>query len=177
MDKSESYLLAPKYRDCYEGLKKSYDLDKTFFSTYGKVYSLKMSQKDKDKDEDPSAGLDRGLKKRKTSKDAEPAKGPKGKESISISSKSDKSKSKSFRKSVQLEEPEFKVADSDMLYDQEENPDNDDEPKEKLETGTFTSIFKYPALKQLAIKRRDEYGFVFRPCLVGVTCETVRIDL
>ncbi|GJZ23359.1 hypothetical protein Tco_0560818 [Tanacetum coccineum] len=30
------------------------------------------SRKDKDKDEDPSAGSDRGLKKRKTSKDAEP---------------------------------------------------------------------------------------------------------
>ncbi|GJR64612.1 hypothetical protein Tco_0010677 [Tanacetum coccineum] len=41
-------------------IKKSYDLDKTIFSTYGKVYSLKRSRKDKDKDEDPSAGSDRG---------------------------------------------------------------------------------------------------------------------
>ncbi|GJW08243.1 hypothetical protein Tco_1570666 [Tanacetum coccineum] len=62
MDKSESYLAAPEHRDCYEGLKKSYDLDKTFFSTYDKVYSLKRSQKDKDKDEDPSTGSDQGLK-------------------------------------------------------------------------------------------------------------------
>ncbi|GJU59058.1 hypothetical protein Tco_1236824 [Tanacetum coccineum] len=74
MDKSESYLAAPEHRECYEGLIKSYDLDKTIFSTYGKVYSLKRSQKDKDKDEDPYAGSDRGLKKRKTSKDAEPTK-------------------------------------------------------------------------------------------------------
>nr|GEX02384.1 hypothetical protein [Tanacetum cinerariifolium] len=43
--------------------------------------------------------------------------------------------------------------------------------------GTFTSIFKYPALKQLAIKQGGEYGFVIRPCLVGVTYESVRIDL
>ncbi|GJU13266.1 hypothetical protein Tco_1135662 [Tanacetum coccineum] len=71
MDKSESYLAAPEHRECYEGLKKSYDLDKTFFSTYDKVYSLKRSRKDKDKDEDPSAGSDRGLKKRKTNKDTE----------------------------------------------------------------------------------------------------------
>ncbi|GJR55565.1 hypothetical protein Tco_1406086 [Tanacetum coccineum] len=68
-DKSESYLAAPEHKECYEGLKKSYDLDKTIFSTYGKVYSLKRSRKDKDKDEDPFAGSDRGLKKRKTSKD------------------------------------------------------------------------------------------------------------
>ncbi|GJT26821.1 hypothetical protein Tco_0907096 [Tanacetum coccineum] len=41
-------------------------------SSQPKVYSLKRNRKDKDKDEDPSARLDRGLKKRKTSKDAEP---------------------------------------------------------------------------------------------------------
>nr|GEX71144.1 hypothetical protein [Tanacetum cinerariifolium] len=40
-------------------------------------------------DECPSAGSDRGLKKRKTSKDAEPATGPKNKDSSSRSSKGD----------------------------------------------------------------------------------------
>ncbi|GJW10344.1 hypothetical protein Tco_1576171 [Tanacetum coccineum] len=58
MDKSESYLAAPEHKDCYKGLKNSYKLDKNFFSTYDKVYSLKRSRKDKDKDEDPSAGSD-----------------------------------------------------------------------------------------------------------------------
>ncbi|GKD61226.1 hypothetical protein Tco_1298735 [Tanacetum coccineum] len=131
MDKSESYLAALEHRECYEGLKKSYDLDRTIFSTYGKVYSLKRSRKDKD--EDPSAGSDRGLKKRKTSKDAEPTKCPKAKESQSGSSKGTKSQSKSSRKSVQLEELEFEVADSDMPQDQEENLGKDDEePKEKV---------------------------------------------
>nr|GEV79834.1 RNA-directed DNA polymerase, eukaryota, reverse transcriptase zinc-binding domain protein [Tanacetum cinerariifolium] len=132
MDKSKSYLVAPEHRECYEGLKKSYDLDKTFFSTYGKVYSLKRSRKDKDKDEDPSTGSNRRLKKMKTSKGEKPAKGPKAKESQSNSSKGDKYKSKSSRKFVQSEEPEFEVADSDMPHNQEENPGNDDEPKEKV---------------------------------------------
>ncbi|GJX20339.1 retrovirus-related pol polyprotein from transposon TNT 1-94 [Tanacetum coccineum] len=57
MEKSESYLTAPKHRDCYDGLKKSYALDKDFFFYYD-VYSLKRRSKDKDKDEDPSAGSD-----------------------------------------------------------------------------------------------------------------------
>ncbi|GKC60459.1 hypothetical protein Tco_1088057, partial [Tanacetum coccineum] len=127
MDKSESYLAASEHRECYKGLIKSYDLDKTIFSTYGKVYSLKRSQKDKDKDEDPSAGSDRGLKKRKTSKDAEPTKGPKAKESQSGSSKGTKSQPKSSGKYVQSEEPEFEVADSDMPQDQEGNLGNDDD--------------------------------------------------
>ncbi|GJW33510.1 hypothetical protein Tco_0053542 [Tanacetum coccineum] len=63
MDESQSYLIVVEHRECYDGLIKSCDLDKSLFSTYDKVYSLKRSQKDKDKDEDPSAGSDRGLKK------------------------------------------------------------------------------------------------------------------
>ncbi|GKB72128.1 hypothetical protein Tco_0933540 [Tanacetum coccineum] len=74
MDESQSYLTATEHRECYDRLIKSYDLDKSLFSTYDKVYSLKRSRKDKDKDEDPFAESDRGLKKRKTSKDAEPTK-------------------------------------------------------------------------------------------------------
>ncbi|GKF01632.1 hypothetical protein Tco_0028555, partial [Tanacetum coccineum] len=41
-------------------------LDKDLFDTYGKTYSLKRDREDKDKDEDPPAGLDQGMKKRKT---------------------------------------------------------------------------------------------------------------
>ncbi|GJS15227.1 retrovirus-related pol polyprotein from transposon TNT 1-94 [Tanacetum coccineum] len=127
MNESQSYLTATEHRECYDGLIKSYDLDKSLFSTYDKVYSLKRSRKDKDKDEDPFAGSDRGLKKRNTSKDVEPTKGPKTKESKSGSSKGTKSQSKSSRKSVHAEEPEFEVADSDMPQDQKENLGNDDE--------------------------------------------------
>nr|GEX46241.1 hypothetical protein [Tanacetum cinerariifolium] len=123
MDKSESYLAAPKHTKCYEGLIKSYDLDKTIFFTYGKVYSLK---------------------KRKTSKDAKPAKGPKAKESQSGSSKGDKSQSKSSRKSVQLKELEFEVGDSNMPQDQEENPGNDDEEPKEKPSKTFDELMSTP---------------------------------
>ncbi|GJT58268.1 hypothetical protein Tco_0993322 [Tanacetum coccineum] len=71
MEKSESYLTAPEHRDCYDGLKKYYALEKDCFYSYD-VYSLKRGRKDKDKDEDPFDGSDHGLKKRKLSKDAEP---------------------------------------------------------------------------------------------------------
>nr|GEU44468.1 putative reverse transcriptase domain-containing protein [Tanacetum cinerariifolium] len=57
MNKSESFLTAPEHREYYDGLIKSYNLDKDFFSSYV-VYSLKRSQKDKDKDEGPSTGSD-----------------------------------------------------------------------------------------------------------------------
>ncbi|GJT59687.1 hypothetical protein Tco_1003220 [Tanacetum coccineum] len=87
---SESYLTAPEHRECYDGLKKSYALDQDFFYSYD-VYTLKRDRKDKDKDEDPSAGSDRGLKRRKTSKDADPTTEPKKKDSTSGTSKGTKS--------------------------------------------------------------------------------------
>ncbi|GJX32941.1 hypothetical protein Tco_0242796 [Tanacetum coccineum] len=64
MEKSESYLAAPEHRDCYDSLKKSYDLDKDFFFSYD-VYSLKRGRKDKDKDEDPSLIRPQGRDNRK----------------------------------------------------------------------------------------------------------------
>ncbi|GKC65374.1 hypothetical protein Tco_1097972 [Tanacetum coccineum] len=66
MERSESYKLLLNT--------KNYMKD---WSNLTNVYSLKRDRddKDKDKDEDPSAGSDRGLKKQKMSKDAEPPKG------------------------------------------------------------------------------------------------------
>ncbi|GKD50675.1 hypothetical protein Tco_1279651, partial [Tanacetum coccineum] len=97
MEKSESYLPALEHRDCYDGLKKSYALDQELFHSYY-VYSLKRIREDKDKDEDPSAGSDRGLKKRKTSKDPEPTTASKRKDSTSGSSKGTKSQPRSSGK-------------------------------------------------------------------------------
>ncbi|GKD19126.1 hypothetical protein Tco_1208284 [Tanacetum coccineum] len=146
MEKSESYLTAPEHRDNYDGLKKSYALEKDFFFSYD-VYSLKRSRKVKDKDEDPSSGSDRGLKKRKVSKEAEPTTGPKKKDSTSGSSKRTKSQPKSSGKFVQLEESVFEVADSDMPQDQEGNlGDNENEPRNK--TASRRDWFKKPTPPQ-----------------------------
>ncbi|GJV15688.1 retrovirus-related pol polyprotein from transposon TNT 1-94 [Tanacetum coccineum] len=146
IEKSESYLTSLEHLDCYDGLKKSYALDKDFFYSYD-VYSLKRGRKDKDKNKDPSAGSDRGLKKRKLSKDAEPTTELKKIDSTSGSSKGTKSQPKSSSKSVQSEEPVFEVADSDLQQDQEGNlGDNKDEPRN--ETASRRDWFKKPTPPQ-----------------------------
>ncbi|GJY95698.1 hypothetical protein Tco_0512059, partial [Tanacetum coccineum] len=91
LEKSKSNRAAKQHRDLYDALVKSYQLDNDIFDSYGKTYSLKRCREDKDKDEDPPAGSDQGLKKRKTSKDAEPSRGSKSKESKSSSFKGSKS--------------------------------------------------------------------------------------
>ncbi|GJY66300.1 hypothetical protein Tco_0468538 [Tanacetum coccineum] len=138
--KSKSYQAAREHKELYNALVKSYKLDKDLFESYGNTYSIKRARDDKDKDADPSARSDRGLKKRKTSKDAKSTIGPKTKESKSSSSKGTKSQSKSSRKSVQAEEPEFKVADSDMPQNQEGNLATADKPSKTFDELMSTNI-------------------------------------
>ncbi|GJY75171.1 hypothetical protein Tco_0480287 [Tanacetum coccineum] len=97
MQKSQSYLEAPTHKELYDGLVKSYALDKDLFASYGKAYSLKRDREDKDEDEDPSVGLDRG------------------------SSKGTKSHPKSSGKSAQAQESVFKFADTELLQNQGSN--------------------------------------------------------
>ncbi|GJU28871.1 hypothetical protein Tco_1172460 [Tanacetum coccineum] len=93
LQKIKSYRGAPEHKDLYEALVKSYQLDKDLFESYG-------------------------LKKRKTSKDAEPPKGSKSKDSKSSSSKGTKTQPKSSGKSAQAEELMFEAADTKMPQNQ-----------------------------------------------------------
>ncbi|GKF59262.1 hypothetical protein Tco_0176048, partial [Tanacetum coccineum] len=93
------------------------------------------------KDEDPPAGSDQGLKKRKMSKDVEPTKGSKLKESKSISSKGTKSQTKTSGKSVQAEEPVFETTDTEMPQDQGGDLGN---IKDQLEEASKHDWFKKP---------------------------------
>ncbi|GJZ35483.1 hypothetical protein Tco_0581300 [Tanacetum coccineum] len=104
---------------------------------------LEKGQEDKDKDEDPPSRSDQGLKKRKTSKDAEPPKGSKSKESKSSSSKGTKSQPKTSGKYVQAEEPVFETADTKMPQDQGGDLGNtEDQPN--VEEASKHDWFKKP---------------------------------
>nr|GEY17285.1 hypothetical protein [Tanacetum cinerariifolium] len=78
-----------------DSIQKAFRSYTTKFEKKAQAYYLKRDREDKDKDEDPPAGSDQGLKRRKTSKDAEPSKSSKSKESKSSSSKGTKSQPKS----------------------------------------------------------------------------------
>ncbi|GJU59478.1 retrovirus-related pol polyprotein from transposon TNT 1-94 [Tanacetum coccineum] len=57
MDKSKSYLAAPEHRKCYEGLIRSYDLDKTIFSTYEEP-EFEVADSDMPQDQEENLGND-----------------------------------------------------------------------------------------------------------------------
>ncbi|GKD83817.1 hypothetical protein Tco_1350656 [Tanacetum coccineum] len=68
MEKNKSYDKADYKKKLYNALVESYNTDKDLFDSYGEVFSLTRSRDKKDKDRDPSAGSDRGTKRRKSSK-------------------------------------------------------------------------------------------------------------
>nr|GEX76853.1 hypothetical protein [Tanacetum cinerariifolium] len=83
IDKMETNKLINKsdiQKNLYNALIKAYNPDKDIFTLYSGVVTLKRGRDDQDKDEDPSTGSDRWMKRRKSSKDAEPSKGSKSKE-------------------------------------------------------------------------------------------------
>ncbi|GKB04008.1 hypothetical protein Tco_0832151, partial [Tanacetum coccineum] len=77
----------------YDALVESYNTDQDLFDSYGEVFSLKRSRDEKDKDQDPSTGSDRGMKRRKSSKDDESSRDSWSKEKKSSSTSKDASQS------------------------------------------------------------------------------------
>ncbi|GJV55196.1 hypothetical protein Tco_1456201 [Tanacetum coccineum] len=134
MEKNKSYDKADYKKKLYDALVESYNTDKDLFDSYGEVFSLKRSRDEKDKDRDPSAGSDRGTKRRKSSKDVESSRDSRSKEKKSSSTSKDASQSqhKSFGKSAHAEEPSHTVEDSGMQQDQEfAMRNNDEQPADK----------------------------------------------
>ncbi|GKD73504.1 hypothetical protein Tco_1331786 [Tanacetum coccineum] len=83
MEKNKSYDKADYKTKLYDALVESYNTDKDLFDSYGEVFSLNRIQ-DEDKDRDPSAGSDRGKKRRKSSKDTETSRDSRSKEKKSL---------------------------------------------------------------------------------------------
>nr|GEX57967.1 hypothetical protein [Tanacetum cinerariifolium] len=145
IEEHKSYLRVDYKRELYDALVKSYNTDKDLFDTYGEVFTLKRSRDDKNKDQDPSAGSDRGTKRRKSSKDAKSSRDPKSKESKSTSSSkgSSRSQHKSSGKSAHAEEPIHTVGDSRVQQNQEFDTGNNDEQLDD-EAASKVDWFKKP---------------------------------
>nr|GEU75526.1 hypothetical protein [Tanacetum cinerariifolium] len=93
MEKNKSYDKANYKKEVYDALVKSYQTDKDLFDTYGEVFMLKRSRDDRDKDQDPFTGSDRGMKRKKSSKEAESSRDLRSKEKKSSSASKDASHS------------------------------------------------------------------------------------
>ncbi|GJT10380.1 hypothetical protein Tco_0857422 [Tanacetum coccineum] len=114
-------------KNLYNTLIESYNSDKDLFALYGDVVTLKRGRDDQDKDEEPSAGSNRGTKRRRSGKE-ESSKEATQKESKSTSSSKGASRSqpKSSGKFAQAKEHGPRVDDLEEPLHQDFNIGNDD---------------------------------------------------
>ncbi|GJR51772.1 hypothetical protein Tco_1402293 [Tanacetum coccineum] len=91
----------------YKALVDAYETDKDILERYGDIVTFKRHQDDEDEDEEPSAGSNRGSKRRRVGKEPESTSVPKEKTSMSYGKSKEGSKSyqKSTGNSAQAEEP------------------------------------------------------------------------
>ncbi|GJV96683.1 hypothetical protein Tco_1548260 [Tanacetum coccineum] len=113
MTKSKSFNKSPKQRAMYHALMESILEDEDAMDEGVADKLKKRKHDDADKDEGPSAGSDRGLKRRKIGKDTEPPKKTKSTETSKGTSKgTSKSQPKSTVKPTHAEETVFEAGDT-----------------------------------------------------------------
>nr|GFD58667.1 hypothetical protein [Tanacetum cinerariifolium] len=69
MENNKSIHRSDEQRNLYKSLVDAYECDKIILDTYGDTVTLKRCRDDADKDEEPSAGSDRGSKRRREGKE------------------------------------------------------------------------------------------------------------
>ncbi|GKE50743.1 hypothetical protein Tco_1485899, partial [Tanacetum coccineum] len=121
MTKSKSFNKSSKQRALYHALMESILKDEDAMDEGVADKLKKRKPDDADKDEGPSARSNRGLKRRKTSKDTKPSKKAK-------STETSKSQPKSTGKSALAEETVFEAGDTQRPQNLGENTGNTDEP-------------------------------------------------
>nr|GEV48540.1 hypothetical protein [Tanacetum cinerariifolium] len=108
MEGNKSIQRSDEQRNLYKALVKAYESDKIILDAYGETVTLKRRRDDDvDKDKEPSAGPDRGSKRRKKGKEPESASAP-SKTATRIadrSTKGSRSQHASASESVLAEEP------------------------------------------------------------------------
>nr|GEY92689.1 hypothetical protein [Tanacetum cinerariifolium] len=87
MEINKSIYRSDEQRNLYKALIDPYESDKIILDTYGDTIMLKRRRDDADKDEEPSAGSDRGSKRRREGKEPESSSAPKEKASKTIDTK------------------------------------------------------------------------------------------
>nr|GEU47418.1 retrovirus-related Pol polyprotein from transposon TNT 1-94 [Tanacetum cinerariifolium] len=131
MESNKSIHRSDEQRNIYKALVDAYECDKIILDTYRDTVTLKRRRDDEDKDKEPSAGSDRGSKRRRAGKEPESTSSLKEKASKTSGKSTEGSKShqKTASESALAEEPMQTTQDLEKPSHQEfETGVADDQP-------------------------------------------------
>ncbi|GJX64101.1 hypothetical protein Tco_0298444 [Tanacetum coccineum] len=146
MESNKSINRSNEQKNLYKALVEAYKSDKLILDTYGDTVSFKRRRDDEDKDEEPSAGSNRGSKRRRAGKEPESTSAPKEKTSKTTGKSTDGSKSqhKSAGESAHTEEPMHTDKDLEEPAHQEFDIGATEEQSDE-ETSQHPDWFQKPA--------------------------------
>ncbi|GKE64559.1 hypothetical protein Tco_1518720 [Tanacetum coccineum] len=122
-------------KNLYKALVDAYVTDKDLLDAYGDTVTIKRRRDEADDDQEPSAGTDRGSKRRRTGKEPESSSAPKETTSKSTGKSTEGSKSlqKSAGQSAPTEEPIHTEDDfEEPTYQEFETGVNDNQPEDEI---------------------------------------------
>ncbi|GKG10821.1 hypothetical protein Tco_0342221 [Tanacetum coccineum] len=121
MENNKSIDRSVQQKTLYKALVDAYETNIDILATYGDTVTFKRHRDDEDEDKEPSAGSNRGSKRRRAGKGPESSSAPKEKTSKSTGKSKEASKfhQKSTDKSAQAEEQVHTVNDLEELAHQE----------------------------------------------------------
>nr|GEU92780.1 hypothetical protein [Tanacetum cinerariifolium] len=131
MERNKSIHRSDEQRNLYKALVEAHESYKIILDTYGDTVTLKRRHDDADKDEEPSAGSDRGSKRRREGKEPKSTSAPKKKatKTTGKSTQGSKSQQKTASKSAPAEKPIQTTHDLEEPSHQEfKTGDADDQP-------------------------------------------------
>nr|GFA25334.1 hypothetical protein [Tanacetum cinerariifolium] len=147
MESNKSIHRSDEERNLYKSLVDAYECDKIILDTYGDTVTFKRRRDNKDKDKEPSAGSDRGSKRRRAGKEPESTSTLKEKESKTSDkyTKGSKSHQKTASESILAEEPIQTTKDLKEPSHQDIQPWIRDLAKQADSRTSFNELMDTPA--------------------------------
>ncbi|GKC79865.1 hypothetical protein Tco_1130639 [Tanacetum coccineum] len=130
----ENMMKIIKEQNLYKALVDTYEANKSLMDAYGDTVTIKRRQDNADDDQEPSAGTDRGSKRRRAGKEPESSSAPRENTSMTIgkSTKGSKSHQQSAGQSAPADVPMHTADDfKDSTYQEFNTGLNDDQPEEE----------------------------------------------
>nr|GEX73314.1 hypothetical protein [Tanacetum cinerariifolium] len=140
MEGNKSIQRSDEQRNLYKALIEDYESDKIILDTYGETVTLKRHRDDEvDKDEEPSAGPDRGSKRRREGKEPESASAPIETATRSADRSTQRSQSRHALASAE-DQPIVQSSQHPEWFSQQQKPPSPDRDWNKTVPATHGSI-------------------------------------
>nr|GEX53578.1 hypothetical protein [Tanacetum cinerariifolium] len=157
IESNKSIHRSNEQKNLYKALVDAYECDKIILDTYEDTVTLKRRRNDADKDEEPSAGSDRGSKRRREGKEPESTSALKEKATMTTSKSTQGSKSHQNTESAADDQPIIEAYQHPEWFQQQKKPPTPDRAWNKTLPATHESIYPWISILEKQADSRSSF--------------------